>query len=309
MSQQGKASGARMTKLMNIKRWLTISEAARYLSIVLGDEASEADVLQLGLEGTLNLSLELINGAMARRGTLVDSSFEVSADDLKCEDFIRIDAGRTIRLEQEVIPILGTFQVPLWGGHVFLKKKHQQLLGGPEVELIAMRGIIVKRGEEYYQLHSYFDSIETCVGSLAYESALRNGRLRDTQELRDIGLSHFKDDRDSILLAMKNNPRNGYIPSHTMPSDIVLLVETSDLVSMLQSFATDSPPTGDKPLASKERKSLLIVIAALCDYSNIDHQQRGVAQQIMNMTDEIGSHLDDGTILKILKQVRDALGQ
>jgi len=63
----------------------------------------------------------------------------------------------------------------------------------------------------------------------------------------------------------------------------------------------------EKALSSKERSSLLIVIAALCDYSDIDHQARGVAQTIKKMTQDINSPLDDGTILKILKQIPDAL--
>lgn len=62
-----------------------------------------------------------------------------------------------------------------------------------------------------------------------------------------------------------------------------------------------------KPLQTKERNSLLTIIAALCDYSDIKHQDRGVAQRIMAMTDEIGAHVDDETILSALKQIPAAL--
>jgi len=66
--------------------------------------------------------------------------------------------------------------------------------------------------------------------------------------------------------------------------------------------------TTDKPLTTKPRRTLLTIIAALCDYSGINHQDRGVAVQIAGMTEEIGAAVDDGTIKKYLDEIPDALG-
>lgn len=63
----------------------------------------------------------------------------------------------------------------------------------------------------------------------------------------------------------------------------------------------------DKGITTTERNTLLIIIAALCDHAKIKHQERGVAQRIMEMTDEIGAHLDDQTILTALKKIPTAL--
>ncbi|MDD2744316.1 MAG: hypothetical protein PHV02_18815 [Rhodocyclaceae bacterium] len=63
----------------------------------------------------------------------------------------------------------------------------------------------------------------------------------------------------------------------------------------------------EKGLNTTERNSLLVIIAALCEYSAIKHQERGVAKRIMEMTDEIGAHLDDETILTALKKIPNAL--
>lgn len=63
----------------------------------------------------------------------------------------------------------------------------------------------------------------------------------------------------------------------------------------------------DKSITTTERNTLLIIIAALCDHSAIKHQERGMAQRIMEMTDEIGMHLDDQTILTALKKIPTAL--
>lgn len=56
-------------------------------------------------------------------------------------------------------------------------------------------------------------------------------------------------------------------------------------------------------ILDKDRTSLLTVIAALCNCSDIKHQERGAAQRIMKMTDDIGAHVDDGTILTVLKRI------
>ena len=43
-----------MSKLLKLKEWLTVADAARHLSILLEAEVNEADVYRLALEGTPN---------------------------------------------------------------------------------------------------------------------------------------------------------------------------------------------------------------------------------------------------------------
>lgn len=63
----------------------------------------------------------------------------------------------------------------------------------------------------------------------------------------------------------------------------------------------------EKPLHPTERNTLLTLIAALCNYSDLDHQGRGASTQIARLTDDIGAHVDDGTVRKWLKMIPDAL--
>ena len=58
-------------KLAALKQWLSIEESARYLSTIFEEEVSEADVLQLALDGQLVLSVNFVNGAQACKGTVV----------------------------------------------------------------------------------------------------------------------------------------------------------------------------------------------------------------------------------------------
>ncbi|MCP5357563.1 MAG: hypothetical protein H7A06_05435 [Pseudomonadales bacterium] len=60
-------------------------------------------------------------------------------------------------------------------------------------------------------------------------------------------------------------------------------------------------------LATKERNTLLIMIAALCRNSKIDYKQRGVAIAIQQMTENIGAPVTDDTIKRVLDQIDSAL--
>ena len=60
-----------MKNLLPLRAWLTVPEAARNLSILFGDDVSEADVLRLALDGRLTLSVHFVNGATARCGKTV----------------------------------------------------------------------------------------------------------------------------------------------------------------------------------------------------------------------------------------------
>lgn len=60
-----------MGKLFNLKEWLTVADAARHLSIVFGEDVTEADVLRLGLDGRLRLSVYFVNHATALCGKVI----------------------------------------------------------------------------------------------------------------------------------------------------------------------------------------------------------------------------------------------
>jgi hypothetical protein len=55
-----------MNKLFSLKKWLTLPETSKHLSILLGEDVSEADVLQLALDDRIKLSLNKVNGAYAQ---------------------------------------------------------------------------------------------------------------------------------------------------------------------------------------------------------------------------------------------------
>ena len=64
---------------------------------------------------------------------------------------------------------------------------------------------------------------------------------------------------------------------------------------------------GDKALGKREQDTLLTIIAALCDYSAIKHDDRGAAMQIAKLTEELGADVSDDTVRRWLRMIPDAL--
>ena len=56
-----------MSTLSSPKEWVTLAEAARHMSEIFAEEVTETDMLQLAVDGELVLSIDLIDGAAARR--------------------------------------------------------------------------------------------------------------------------------------------------------------------------------------------------------------------------------------------------
>jgi hypothetical protein len=83
--------------------------------------------------------------------------------------------------------------------------------------------------------------------------------------------------------------------------------ENRQLREELDRLRSGRPATVDRPLHTRQRRTLLSIIAALCTHSNIHYAARGAAQRIKNMTELIGAPIDDGTIDKVLKEIPDAL--
>ncbi|MGC2458726.1 MAG: hypothetical protein WA435_12115 [Gallionellaceae bacterium] len=69
----------------------------------------------------------------------------------------------------------------------------------------------------------------------------------------------------------------------------------------------EAAANAEKPLATTERTSLLVIIAALCDHSAIKYQERGAAATIARLTEATGAPVSDDAIRDALKKIPDAL--
>ena len=85
-------------------------------------------------------------------------------------------------------------------------------------------------------------------------------------------------------------------------------IHREELGRLLSSGGRTSAPSGmEKPLGTKERNTLLILIAALCQYAKVDLQSRNSSGRILGMVEEIGASITQETIKTVLGKISDVL--
>jgi hypothetical protein len=331
-----------MGKLFNLKEWLTLADTARHLAIVFGEDVTEADVLRLALDGHLRLSVDFVNHATARCGKVARytepelvAAIESGTlpDDLKWVKLpkdlaaavrgesggeevthlmsLRIDDDRYLTLGDDITTLRGVWDLPMIGGEQLdIEHQYQMLTGGPSVTLETLDGAFVEgRDGEICQLQEDFDDNEYQAGSSAQLEKLKQHiALNDIEGAEaDSLLNRHKEQRKEFLEKRKARPaKENYYPAGGLPKDAVLVVRTEALREFEQSV-NGAPKGAEKPISTTERNTLLTIIAALCDYSAINPNDRGAASQIAKLTEEIGATVSDDTMRRWLKAIPDAL--
>lgn len=169
-----------MSKLLKFKNWLHLPEAAQHLSIMAGEAVTVPDVLRLALDGYLTLSVNLVNVAYAKTGTIkeageagyVEFPADLSAatkakspDEYKGE-MTRLCMGiplegttKVIDLEDAVVPIKGVFDLPMVGGdRLHVEHCFQALTGGPAVTGVSFDGAFLEGADGLlFQLQEHFE--------------------------------------------------------------------------------------------------------------------------------------------------------
>lgn len=314
-----------MGKLFKLKEWLTLDEAAAHISSVLGEPATVADLYRFALDDHLTLSVDFVNHAYARKGKWLKTEqveFRLVENDLfsgekletpfsmPANHEIRVSGDDWISLEKPVVSIRGVWDLTMLGAEKLdIEHYYQQLTSGLEVTLITIDGVFVQQGNVVCQLQQDFDNNEYQKGSKAQKKRMEH--YIATNELSEDEVKKledkFKKDRDEYLISRKNKlNEDNYYPSGGLDEqDFVLVIRTKELTRFIQSL--EDTPNAEKPLTSKERNSLLVIIASLCKEVNIDYNQRGVAGAIQRLTEELGSPITDDTIRSVLKQISEAV--
>lgn len=313
-----------MSRLFKLKEWLTLDEAAAHISNVLGEPASIADLYRFALDGHLTLSVDFVNHAQAQKGKWVkteDVEFNIIEEDPSTGEKLGIPFASPknheisvteddwILLDNPVSSIHGIWDLTMIGDEKLdIEHNYQQLTSGLEVNLVTLAGAFVQQGDVVCQLQESFENNEFQEGSNAYEKEMENRIANndisddEAKKLR----AKFKEDRNKFLRDNKGNLKEiGYYPAGGLPEDCVLVIRTNEITKFIQSLEDDT--VSEKPLTSKERNSLLVLIGALCKELDIDPNQRGVATSLVAMTDLLGAPLTDDTIRKILKQIEEAV--
>jgi hypothetical protein len=272
-----------MQKLLNLKEWLTVPDAARHLGILFGEDVSEADVLRLALDGHLTLSVDFVNHTAGRCGSRVPISQAArrairTLDGKEFEIFagLAIDDEWIIEWRPEIVSIDGVWDLTMLGPErLDVEHKYQRLTGGPAVTLQSLEAPLVRRDNgTYCQLQAHF------------------------------GDNEFFDSKS--LKKPHNDPAN-YYPAGGLPEDSVLVVRTSALHDLV-SRASKPDERTEKPVERRERNTLLVILAALADMARVDVSKPSAAgAAIESKTAQMGVRVAARTIENHLKRIPEAL--
>ncbi|HRQ46200.1 MAG TPA: hypothetical protein PK725_04575 [Rhodocyclaceae bacterium] len=224
---------------------------------------------------------------------------------------LNIDDERFLTLSDDVVTLQGIWDLPMIGAErLDVEHQFQALTGGPAVTLINLEGAFVEELDgALCQLQEDFDENEYQAGSRAQLEVLKQRIVENGIEDEEAHLlsSRHKEERGKFLERRRTPPaKENCYPAGGLPRDAVFVVRTEALREFERSVdpASDVP---EKPMTTTERNSLLTIIAALCEHSAINVQERGVAMKIAQLTEEMGAPVSDDTVRRALAKIPDAL--
>lgn len=181
---------ALLNKLLKLKEWLTVPDAARHLTILFGEEVSEADVLRLALDGQLKLSIFFVNPTLAISVSLPQSTQEETEIQRKLREYF-FREGDFVRgvwdlvmlgAERSYVEALyhgltsGVVVDPYTGGAFFTQEDCLCVLGSapgfPE------GGVLVVRTTELEKFEEHFSSLDIQQQTEVVVAGAENAALR-----------------------------------------------------------------------------------------------------------------------------------
>lgn len=308
-----------MSKLLKLKDWLTLDDAAKHLSLMFGEGVSKADVLRLALDGRLTLSVSFVNGAKARCGPMIQSDAVqwqempgLDGGTIRIADGVLLNDGSAIRLGNEVVSLRGVYDLPMLGNErLDVEHLYQQLTDGPAVTLQGLDGPFVVAEDIYCQVQASFDDNEFEPGSAAQGRKLdafieRNGsNAEEAEALRQT----YKVDRELFTKRRAERPASDcYYPAGGLPEDAVLVVRTEALAELLTAPSESERAKPD--LGTRERETLLklLIGMAVAAYKySPDESRSHTPAEIASDLQGLGISMTDDTVRKWLKEARDML--
>lgn len=320
-----------MSKLLKLKEWLTVEDAARHLSIFFGEDVSPADVYRLALDGKMRLSVVFVNSARGRRGRVVPlNDAAVSGSNLTYLDWTRAADDRGVKF---AIPVLlgtfsnkacgvaeffgdverlnGIYDLSMFGSEYFdVEHKFQQLTGGPAVTLNNMNGVIVTDAlGEHIQLHVPVEGDAPLLWAGRDPQDVRvetSGLNISAEEARAVVDAYLK---ERETLEQNQRAEEFYCPARALPDNCVLVVRPAALFELQSYLASldEAPLVKLKPaeLVTRERDTVLklLLTMAIEGFGHDPRAKRGEAvSKIADASQRHGMEVSDDTVRSYLKE-------
>lgn len=273
-----------MSKLFGLKEWVTLEEAASHLAERLKETVTEVDILRFALHKRLTVSVHFVNPAYARRGKAVPLPV---ADDVVGIPF---DGKDLLVFEDVVRSLTGVYDLPMIGAEIHdCQHRLQRLIGGPLVMMSDPRGAFVRSPTtgDYFQMMEYAQSEGNVAPPMKeFEKWSWSNRISD-----EVGW-HY---REEMGHKMQGAPSR----------DALFVVRQAALQAFVESLA---PPLEDRPIGTRERDTLLTIIAALAKEAKIDlGTPSKAASLIEGMAAQLGAPVSKRAIEDHLKNIPAAV--
>jgi hypothetical protein len=249
-----------MSKLFKLKKWMTIKDAAKRLSASLGEDVTVADVLQLGLDRHLRLSVHFVNHAHAircKRVPIDEAEMRVVPSLFDPTVTIGLYKGphtetEVFEREEGLVTLTGIYQLSMVGAEE-LDVEHalQMENDGPSVSLVNLEGPFVENGDGYiYQLQEFFGDKTKDLADRAFPAA----RLPDNSILVVLTADIAK------FEATLSDPADECIDATIGETERINLLKMLAGMALLLAEKGGKYKRGDKPNASGIAESVAEII-------------------------------------------------
>lgn len=268
-----------MSKLFKFKQWVSVQQALEHLSLQLGEKVTLLDVLQLAVARRLKISVKLDYRVPAFLGKVV------SKEDVPVREIPSMWVGG------EVVTYLDGYRLAPNDG-----SKEDISFACFEEEINFIDGIwdLAMMGNEAIQVA---DMLQGELGA-------------DDLELINIeGTFLCKPDGTYANLQERFDPKDdakGFYPAGGLPKNSMLVFRTEELTRFWKGL--DATQADEKPLETRERNTLLLIIAALCRDAGHDYLKSSkAALAIQSTLDSMAVKVGESTIRGHLKEIPNAL--
>lgn len=264
-----------MSKLFNLKKWLTLDDAATYLSTRLNEKVTVAELYQLALEGHLKISVNLVNVTYAQRGQKIPVEqsevwFSYAETDSLPPSVQNEDIPQNIRKIIRAILTSGSQPEDIKELENFIKPLHPN--GGTQITpcftgqlLPDQSGVIENIDRTRHTIEGIWDL--AMIGSEIIDIQRSLQQLIGGPEVTNVGVDGVflitEDEQTWFKLVRTRVNDSGKcitIPTLGLPSDALLVIRQTEL-SRFSSGVLELQP--EKKLSQREETTLLNIIGGL----------------------------------------------
>ncbi len=319
-----------MSKLLQLKEWVTIKDASRHLSIVLNEEIIESDLLQLAIEQKLSLSVFFVDPVRVRK--LKKNSFSIPAcyplknleklyislfpmeheDDLLCMEIGResIDEdyfGYSLYRTDKIFKIKGVCDLASSGyfdiANEYLIHKFNKNIASKE------DGYIVETVNKFSgcEIFELLSTANESGHSLSVDKESKLKELEQHLEKRNIDNKNIEtqaDKKDSlaILSVLKDEKSEDYHPMRKLPDNSFFVIRTEVLSKFINSVNMDVAIKKQESTRKTENLLRALTAIAIDDYGYDPRTGKSTApQDIVDAMNNQGVSFDAKTVRNWLK--------